>query len=70
MIAMLAQGFGHFKQMEGMEHDDLLCSRNTRSRKALAGHAPSPTHLSTKRKSELEKLLNRQRLCSSGQSNI
>ena len=27
-------------------------------------------HLSTERKSELEKLLNRQRLCSAGQGNI
>src|SRR5580765_617664 len=36
MIAMLAQGIGHFKRMEGMEPDDLLCSRNALSWKTLA----------------------------------
>jgi hypothetical protein len=36
MIAMLAQGIGHFKREEGMEPDDLLCSRNARSRTPLA----------------------------------
>ena len=43
MIAMLAQGFGHFKQMEGMEPDDLLCSRNARSRKDGKGVARCPS---------------------------
>jgi hypothetical protein len=38
MIAMLAQGQGHFKREEGMEPDDLLCSRNARSRTPLVGH--------------------------------
>jgi len=36
MIAMLAQGNDQFKREEGMEADDLLCSRNARSRKTLA----------------------------------
>jgi hypothetical protein len=36
---MLAQGMGHFKQEEGMEPDDLLCSRNARSRTPLVGRA-------------------------------
>src|SRR5580765_8666305 len=54
MIAMLAQGNGHFKREEaevvwiipfapgteeGMEPDDLLCSRNARPQKALVGRA-------------------------------
>jgi hypothetical protein len=36
---MLAQGMGHFKREEGMEPDDLLCSRNARSRTPLVGRA-------------------------------
>src|SRR5882762_10028513 len=53
MIAMLAQGIGHFKRRGGgsldhppcsrrrggMEADDLLCSRNARSRTPLVGRA-------------------------------
>jgi len=54
MIAMLAQGNGHFKREEaevvwiipfapgteeGMEPDDLLCSRNAWSRTPLVGRA-------------------------------
>jgi len=39
MIAMLAQGNDQFKQGDGMEPDDLLCSRNARSRTPLVGRA-------------------------------
>jgi len=37
MIAMLAQGIDHFKREEGMEPDDLLCSRNALGLVCLVG---------------------------------
>jgi len=36
---MLAQGIDQFKQAEGMEPEDLLCSCNARSRTPLVGRA-------------------------------
>jgi len=39
MVAMLAQRIGHFKREEGMEPDDLQCSRNVHDKNVLVGRA-------------------------------